>query len=324
MFNPFKTKLWKLFTTTQYTYEKEVISAVVVSNRHFKTKHKAAQHGYMFTMYAYAALVFIVTVISLGMLAFSRDTQNTYSTAFSTVEVIVFAVLLADTFLRWYSSEVRIRRGNLSYFMWPFTFNGLILLASLLPSLYLIDLWTGKNIPFFERMEDLKFLRIFRIILLANLIPGLSLFKRALSKEKRTLYIVFGIVITTMVLFALVIFNVETSDEAVKQFATDKGIATDGLSRIEIEKLLAAQHLHIPIHNFLDAMYFSTVSLTTIGFGDIVPITHMGKIITIIMSIAGIAVLATPAGVITSGFIQEIKEAKKVKDEKKAAKQQKA
>lgn len=320
MINPFKTKLWKLFTTTKYTYEKEVISAVVTTKVDFQTKKKKALAGYKMTMYLYAALIFTVTVISLAMLAFSSNTQKEYSVAFSIVEAIVFVTLLTDTLLRWYSSEVRIRKGNLSYFLWPFTINGLILIASLLPSLYLIDLWTGKNIAFFERMEDLKFLRIFRIVLLANLVPGISVFKRAIKKEKSTLWTVFGIVVIAILLFALVIYNVETSNEALNaykakmhaQAAWDKS-----LDPASIDKLTTGD---LPIHNFLDALYFSTVSLTTIGFGDITPITHMGKVVVIIMSIIGIAILATPAGVITGGFISEIKEVKKEKAEKKSQK----
>lgn len=60
-------------------------------------------------------------------------------------------------------------------------------------------------------------------------------------------------------------------------------------------------------NNYFDAVYWATVSLTTVGYGDIYPVTTAGRIITMISSFAGIAVVALPAGVITSGFIDELR-----------------
>ena len=61
-------------------------------------------------------------------------------------------------------------------------------------------------------MKGLKFLRVFRLILLANLVPGLAIFKRVLKKEASTLYIVFTIVLITILVFGLVMYNVEGPD----------------------------------------------------------------------------------------------------------------
>lgn len=57
---------------------------------------------------------------------------------------------------------------------------------------------------------------------------------------------------------------------------------------------------------FFDAIYWATVSLTTMGYGDIYPITTAGRIITMISSIFGIAIVALPAGIITAGYMNEI------------------
>ena len=59
---------------------------------------------------------------------------------------------------------------------------------------------------------------------------------------------------------------------------------------------------------FFDAIYWATVSLTTVGYGDIYPVTLIGRIITMISSIFGIAVIAMPAGIITAGFMHELEQ----------------
>ena len=56
-----------------------------------------------------------------------------------------------------------------------------------------------------------------------------------------------------------------------------------------------------------DAIYWSTTALTTVGYGDIYPVTVFGKLVSMISSIVGIAVVALPAGVITGGYIEAIK-----------------
>jgi voltage-gated potassium channel len=60
-----------------------------------------------------------------------------------------------------------------------------------------------------------------------------------------------------------------------------------------------------------DTIYWAVVTLTTVGYGDMFPITVMGKIFTVIILLAGIALLALPAGIITSGFLEEMRKSRK-------------
>lgn len=64
-----------------------------------------------------------------------------------------------------------------------------------------------------------------------------------------------------------------------------------------------------------DAIYWATVSLTTVGYGDIYPITTAGRVITMISSVFGIAVVALPAGVITAGYLEALTESQKEPEE---------
>ena len=58
--------------------------------------------------------------------------------------------------------------------------------------------------------------------------------------------------------------------------------------------------------DFFDAIYWATVSLTTVGYGDLYPVTVTGRIVAMVSSFIGIAIVALPAGIITAGYMDEI------------------
>lgn len=58
--------------------------------------------------------------------------------------------------------------------------------------------------------------------------------------------------------------------------------------------------------NFFDALYWATTALTTVGYGDVYPVSDVGKFISMVSSLFGVAVIAMPAGIVTGGFLEEI------------------
>ena len=62
---------------------------------------------------------------------------------------------------------------------------------------------------------------------------------------------------------------------------------------------------------FFDAIYWATISLTTVGYGDIYPVTTIGRVVTMVSSLFGIAVIALPSGVITAGYLSEMNKSDK-------------
>ncbi len=60
--------------------------------------------------------------------------------------------------------------------------------------------------------------------------------------------------------------------------------------------------------SFFDAIYWVCVSLTTVGYGDLYPISTLGRAIAMLSSLVGIAIIALPAGIITGGYIDVMRE----------------
>lgn len=66
------------------------------------------------------------------------------------------------------------------------------------------------------------------------------------------------------------------------------------------------------VQNIFDGIWWSVVTLTTIGYGDVYPITFGGRILGIILAMVGIGLVALPTGILTSGFIRALRSEKKI------------
>jgi voltage-gated potassium channel Kch len=58
--------------------------------------------------------------------------------------------------------------------------------------------------------------------------------------------------------------------------------------------------------NFFSALYWATITMTSVGYGDIAPTTVVGRLVSMGSSVIGIAIVALPTGIITAGFMKEI------------------
>ena len=116
-----------------------------------------------------------------------------------------------------------------------------------------------------------KILRVFKFIRYSK---NIQILTNVLKKQKDSLMIVGLLALGYIFISALIIFNVEPST----------------------------------FPKFFDALYWATISLTTVGYGDIYAVSTTGKIITMTSSFLGIAIVALPAGIITAGYMKEIKE----------------
>ena len=91
-----------------------------------------------------------------------------------------------------------------------------------------------------------------------------------------------------------------------KQKKVLSAVATMAVAYILVSALVIYNVEPESFETFFDAIYWATISLTTVGYGDIYPVTTIGRIVTMISSAFGIAIIALPSGVITAGYLAEI------------------
>ena len=120
---------------------------------------------------------------------------------------------------------------------------------------------------------EFLFLRVLRIVRLFRYSRHLTLIINVFVRERKTLVSAVVLALAFIFTMALLMFTFEPTT----------------------------------FDNFVDALYWSTITLTTIGFGDITPESDLGYILTSISSIIGIFILALPAGIMTGGFLQQLK-----------------
>jgi voltage-gated potassium channel len=92
-------------------------------------------------------------------------------------------------------------------------------------------------------------------------------------------------------------------------------ILTTGLIIISACLMYFAEHVEQPkeFSSIPKTLYWSVVTLTTTGYGDMTPKTPVGRLLTGIIMMIGVAIFALPAGIITAGFLEEMRSHRKPK-----------
>ena len=106
-----------------------------------------------------------------------------------------------------------------------------------------------------------------------------------------------------------------TFSELVHRTLADKTLSTVINAEEEINPV-NGQPL---FRDFFDAFYWAACTLTTVGYGDLYPISNTGRVISILSSIVGIAIIALPSGIITAGYMDELKLRKELKEREENA-----
>ena len=187
---------------------------------------------------------------------------------FQWIDYITVSIFILDYFLRFITADYKLNKSVASFFVYPITPMAIIDLVSILPSITVLN--NGfKLLKLFRLLRTLKVLRTFKFLRYSK---SFDIIASVFKKQKKVLSAVATMAIAYILVSALVIYNVEP-----ESFET-----------------------------FFDAIYWATISLTTVGYGDIYPVTTIGRIVTMISSAFGIAIIALPSGVITAGYLAEI------------------
>lgn len=215
----------------------------------------------------YDIAMMLVIIASLIPLAFKQD-----NSLFFIIDKVSVSIFILDYLLRWFTADEKLKKGKVSYIIYPFTFMAIIDLLSILPSLSIIN----NGFKALRTLRLIRTFRVFRVFKAVRYSKNIRIIINVLKACKGQLIAVGTLAVGYVLVAALVIFNVEPDS----------------------------------FDSFFDAVYWATVSLTTMGYGDIYPVTVAGRLITMISSFIGIAIVALPAGIITAGYMNEIGEKK--------------
>lgn len=225
----------------------------------------------------YDIFMLLMIIISIIPLMFKFP-----SPLFKWFDVISVIAFIIDYILRWMTADLRSPNKSkiVAFITYPFTFMAIMDLLSILPSIGVF----GRALKILRIVRLLKLVRILRLLRYSRRI---TVIMYVLKKERVVLLTVLGIAVFYIFATALVMFNVE-----MYTHTADGGVVFD---------------------SFFDALYWATTTLTTVGYGDIYPVSDIARIVSMISSIFGVAIIALPSGVITASYMEELK---KIKEEK--------
>ena len=222
--------------------------------------------------------IYDVAMIVLIVVSLIPLTMKTEPPFFVVADKVIVVIFIIDYILRWITADYKFGKHKASSFVrYPFSAMAIIDLISILPSLTVLN--QGFKVVRILRM--IRAFRVLRVFKAARYSKNLEIIANVLKSSREPLSAVFVLAFGYIVVSALIIFNVEP-----ESFDT-----------------------------FFDAVYWATVSLTTVGYGDIYPVSVIGRVITMVSSIFGIAVVALPAGIITAGYMSELQKSKKKEDD---------
>ena len=229
----------------------------------------------------YDWIMLITIFVAIIPLMFREQTSLFYY-----FDIIPCTLFIIDYLLRWITADYRMpKRGIWAFVIYPFTPIAIIDLLSILPTFNFIK-------DAFKVTRVVRLLKIIRVVKVIRYFEPLRIVMSVIRKQQVILCTVLSLAIFYVFITALIMFNAE------QQINPETG-----------------QYL---FPSFFDAFYWAACTLTTVGYGDLYPITTTGRVISIISSVVGIAIIALPSGIITAGYMDEVKSHKtKFRNKKK-------
>ena len=218
---------------------------------------------------AYDWVMLIAIMMSIIPLMFRGHNRLFY-----VFDIVSCALFIIDYLLRWITADYRhkIKGSWATFVLYPFTPMAIIDLLSILPTFNFV----ANAFKLTRVVRLLKIIRVFKII---RYFEPLRLIMTVIRAQKMILATVLGVALFYVFVTALIMFNAE---QPINPKTGD-----------------------YLFHSFFDAFYWAACTLTTVGYGDIYPISTIGRVISIISSIVGIAIIALPSGIITAGYMEE-------------------
>ncbi|WP_338236580.1 ion transporter [Persicobacter diffluens] len=226
--------------------------------------------------YGIMSLIFI----NIGALILESipEFQQQYSLLFQAIEYFSIIIFTLEYVMRIYIADMTHPASNnwKSAFLFIFSFYGMVDLLSILP--FYLPLIIPIDLRFLRILRLFRFLRVLK---LNRYTHSVDLIFQVISEKKNELYMTCFLTIMILVIASFLMFYAE------------------------------GHHQPEAFPNILAAFWWAVATLTTVGYGDVYPITGLGKFISGMIAIIGIGLVALPTGLISAGFMEKIHKEKK-------------
>lgn len=211
--------------------------------------------------------VFLIVAILLSVLALMAESIIGHSEGYYQV-IRAVEWVFTILFTIEYAARIYCSPNPRSYIT---SFYGVIDLLSIIPT-YLSLLVPGANVLLAVRI--MRFLRIFRVLKLVRYLTEANMLLRSMYQARRKISVFFLSVLVLVTIFGALMYVVEGPE--------------NGFSSIP------------------KSIYWTIVTITTVGYGDITPQTWLGQCIAALAMLLGYSILAVPTGIFTAELAQEI------------------
>lgn len=185
---------------------------------------------------------------------------------FQWIDKITVAVFIVDYLLRWVTADMKSLEKKGIAFL-KYPFS-FFAIVDLLSILPSITVLNSG----FKLFKLFRLNRAFKVLKVLRYSKSFNLIISVVKREKKGLLAVGVLAGGYILLSALIMFQVEPNS----------------------------------FDSFFDAIYWAVVTLTTVGYGDIYPTSDIGRVVSMLSSFMGIAIVALPTGIITAGYMNEI------------------
>ena len=229
---------------------------------------------------AFNILSIVINLVVSVMYTFD-DLHAKFGPWLVTVEAITVAFFALDYCLRLWTAK--FLRPSLSepkaLLRYVFSFSGLVDLLSFLP--YYLPVFFPSGAVAFRMFRVARVFRLFRVNAYYD---SLGVITEVISSKRQQLFSSVFILLVLMLASSLCMYSLE--HEAQPQVFT----------------------------NAFSGIWWSVSTLLTIGYGDIYPVTTMGKIFSIFITFLGVGMVAIPTGIISAGFVDQYTRIKRISE----------
>ncbi len=214
--------------------------------------------------------MFMTVVIILSLVPLAVRTTNVY---LRVVELVCVGVFMLDYVVRWMTADITAKEkgkpysGNKSECFLRYPFT----VMALIDLLSILPVFSMIS-PSFYICRATRLVRTIRILKIVRFSNEVELFFVVMYKKRDMLLSVLALTVTYILFTGLLMFNIDDHFD-----------------------------------NIFDAVYWSTSTLTTVGYGDVLPHNDWGKLLSMLSSMVGVAVIALPSGIVSAGYLDELK-----------------